>query len=147
MINPQEAPTQVELKVELEQTRHEIRKLENTAGRHSREWNVVMAQLKEREAALVERLAAFSNKSGEVTCNKCGWVHFGVSRSWAEAQVREFNFFYDNSPPEVQEQYGRRADIASYEKCFSCGGSYRNFHETVEGEVAAGSTLQPIITL
>lgn len=82
----------------------------------------------------------------QVTCNNCGWVHIGVTRTQAIDWVMSFNEFYDRSSKEIQEQYGRRSDISSYEKCFNCGNDYHNFRIAKEDDVPMGCTIQPIIT-
>lgn len=37
------------------------------------------------------------------TCNNCGWVHFGVTREFAEAEVARFNAYFDALTQEQQE--------------------------------------------
>lgn len=81
------------------------------------------------------------------TCLKCGWVHFGVTREDAEANVESFNRYYDRLPSEEQEQWygGHCSTIEQYEKCFCCGGDWKNFRDEVEGDCPIGCTIQPII--
>lgn len=78
----------------------------------------------------------------ELTCNNCGWVHFGVSYEDAITQVVEFNRWLDHQPKAVAENYGGPRDLR---QCFKCGGSHKNFREAVEGDAPRGCTLQGII--
>ena len=81
------------------------------------------------------------------TCNNCGWVHFGVTREFAETEVAKFNAYFDGLSGEKQQDYygGRKSSIRQYEKCFFCGGSYENFRPFVDGDCPTGCTIQPII--
>jgi len=81
------------------------------------------------------------------TCNKCGWVHFAVTREHAEEEVRRFNEYFDGLTEEKQQDYysGNKSSIKSYEKCFCCGNEYTNFRESVDGDCPVGCTIQPII--
>ena len=79
------------------------------------------------------------------TCNRCGWVAFGVTRAFAEAEVERFNAFYQSSPPEVRECYGGPSSVAHYECCNRCGNGYTGFHDSVKGDCPADCTLNPII--
>ena len=76
-------------------------------------------------------------------CTKCGWIHFAISRDFAENAVKEFNLFYEAATDEVKEMYGRKASIDEYVQCFRCGDSYLNFEVTESAP--RGCTLQPII--
>ena len=60
----------------------------------------------------------------EVTCNKCGWVHMGLTPD-----------AYLNLSP-VHDQYMN---------CWNCGNSYKDFRPAVEADAPAGVTLQPIM--
>ena len=81
------------------------------------------------------------------TCLKCGWVHFGVTRAFAEDEVARFNAYYDTLTPKEQQDWygGRKSGIAHYEGCFRCGGSHTNFRDEREGDCPMGCTIQPII--
>jgi hypothetical protein len=81
------------------------------------------------------------------TCNKCGWVAFGVSLGFARREVFRFNKWLDHQPESVkQELYdGKRASMDIYKKCLCCGGPYTNFRDSVEGDCPEGVTLNPII--
>jgi len=79
-----------------------------------------------------------------VECKHCGWVHFPVSRTYAEDQVAQFNAYYDTlSKKKQQENYGGRgASIASYEHCFSCN---KPADMVLTKRHMMGHTIQPII--
>ena len=81
----------------------------------------------------------------ERTCLKCGWVAFGVSRGWAENQVRQFNDFAKTEEHAKSMGYGGLSKISDYERCFRCGGNYINFREAKEGDSPPGVTISPII--
>jgi hypothetical protein len=82
-----------------------------------------------------------------VTCLKCGWVAFEVSRTFAEAEVASFNEYFSALSADVREGMygGKPATLALYEKCFFCGGSYQHFRDAQEGDCPRGCTLSPII--
>lgn len=82
----------------------------------------------------------------QVTCNKCGWVAFEVTREHAERSVLEFNTWFDTQTPEVQAMDGGKGlSIRIYERCHFCGGPYTDFRESREGDCPDGCTLCPII--
>lgn len=80
-------------------------------------------------------------------CGKCGWVHFEVSRTYAEEQVAEFNKYFDSLSKEKQESYynGNKSSIESYEKCFRCNTSHEQAVDAQDGDCPMGSTIQPMI--
>lgn len=65
------------------------------------------------------------------------------TRAEVEAEVAQFNAFYENCTPEVRAMYGGPASVAQQERCFLCGG--REFRAHVEGDCPAGVTLQGVI--
>lgn len=77
-----------------------------------------------------------------VTCNKCGWVSFAVSREFAEAEIAKFNAYYDALSLQDKASYGGRSTLASY-ACLRCGGS--DFRPAVDGDVPDGCTLNPVV--
>lgn len=81
-----------------------------------------------------------------LTCKKCGWVYFGVSREHAEAEVKRFNeYFYKLSQKNRKRLYGNKpASIQLYEKCW-CGNDYTNFRPSRRGDCPDGCTISPII--
>ena len=79
------------------------------------------------------------------TCLKCGWVHFGVTRAYAEEQVAKFGAYFDSQPPEVQAQFGRKSSMADYERCNFCGGPHTNFRSSEPNDCPDGCTIGPII--
>lgn len=82
-----------------------------------------------------------------VTCKKCTWVSFEVSRKHAEAEVKKFNLYFNSlSKKEQKDNYGGKgAHISGYERCFLCGGSYKNFKRSLKKDIPIGSTIGPII--
>lgn len=79
------------------------------------------------------------------TCNQCGWVAFGVSREFAEKEVRRFNQFYEASLPAIRECYSGPSSVAHYECCHRCGNGYEDFRDAKPGDCPDGCTLSPII--
>lgn len=86
-------------------------------------------------------------KRQTVTCLQCGWVLVAYSRVEAEAELASFYRYVESlSPDERQQRYGdSRPTISRYERCFSCGNSYKNFRPSKEGDCPLGVTLQTII--
>lgn len=80
-----------------------------------------------------------------VQCSNCGWVHFAVTRDYAEKQVAEFNVFFEQATEETKQSYGgHKATIEQYERCFSCGKSYTQMTPNVTKKLN-GQTIQPIL--
>ena len=86
-------------------------------------------------------------KYNERTCNKCGWVHFAVSREFAENEVKRFNDYFNTLTEDKQQKYygGKSSSIKHYEHCSLCGNPYTNFRESEEDDCPIGVTLGPII--
>lgn len=82
-----------------------------------------------------------------VTCNGCNWVSFRVSRLKAEEEVVRFVDYYNTLTEEQKYDYydGRVSSISDYERCFSCGGSYKNFRPAKITDCPDGCTINPII--
>lgn len=85
--------------------------------------------------------------TGMRTCLSCGWVHFGVTRQYAEDQVARFNEYFSTLSPEVQQSFygGHGATLDDYLRCGLCSGSFTNFRDAVEGDCPDGCTIGPII--
>jgi len=83
----------------------------------------------------------------EVTCNNCGWVAVQTSRDHAEKAVKDFQEYYNALTKELKKgMYGNRSvSIKHYEKCFRCGGNYKNFRDSKPNDCPDGSTVQTII--
>lgn len=79
-----------------------------------------------------------------VTCKKCGWVHMGVTREHAEAEVKRFNDYYDTLSPEKQNDYygKRRSHIGLYARCW-CGND--QFRPSKDDDCPVGCTIGPVI--
>lgn len=82
--------------------------------------------------------------SNLVTCNKCNWVSFGVTREFAEAEVKQFNEYFDGLTVEKQElYYGGQKSSAYHYTCLVCGGS--SFRPSIDGDCPQGCTINPVI--
>lgn len=81
------------------------------------------------------------------TCGQCGWVHFGITRKDAEAEVARFNAFYDASSPEAQSHYSGRSSMGNYDKCFRCGAPAICMQPYRQGDCPEGCTIGPILIL
>ena len=80
------------------------------------------------------------------TCNRCGWVHVGVTRAFAEDAVASFNTYFEAQVPSVREMFGNKhAGISEYERCDRCGGPHTNMREFTAGDCPDGCTIGPII--
>jgi len=86
-------------------------------------------------------------KYKERTCNKCGWVHFAVTREHAENEVKTFNDYFDTLTEEEQQRNygGKCSSIKQYEQCFFCGNDYTDFRVAEKDDCPIGVTLGPII--
>ena len=79
-----------------------------------------------------------------VTCLKCAWVSFAVSKAQAQAEIKQFNEYYDTLPKSKQELYYRNTKPTPFNyTCLKCGGA--EFRPTTDGEVPNGCTLNPVI--
>lgn len=81
-----------------------------------------------------------------VTCPKCRRVHFGVSLSYANAEVDRFNKYYRTLDRQTQlDNYGGKpATLKSYLFC-GCGTSYKMCRESKDGDCPSGVTINPIL--
>lgn len=80
------------------------------------------------------------------TCNHCGWVHMGVTRQFAEAEVIRFNEYFSAQTQEVKDMFGNKhAGISEYERCDRCGGPHTEMREFTAGDCPDGCTIGPII--
>lgn len=79
-------------------------------------------------------------------CDRCGWIHFPVSRAFAQAEVEKFNVYYASLSKQVQQENygGKPANIKQYEYCW-CGNHHSNFKAVKNSELPYGSTIGPII--
>jgi len=80
------------------------------------------------------------------TCRKCGWVHFSVSKKFAETEVAAFNAWLSTQPDSIKEQYpSRGAELSDYAFCDRCGQHWTGFCESLPGDCPDGVTIGPII--
>lgn len=89
----------------------------------------------------------YKREINERICNKCGWVHFGMTYEQAQGEVDGFNRMYEELTEGEKQRYygGHGATVASYEHCFRCGNSWQDFSEAKEDDCPVGVTIQPII--
>lgn len=78
----------------------------------------------------------------EVTCLTCGWVSFGVSKEYAEAEVDKFNKWFDTQSEETQSMFSGHSSVENY-RCLICGGV--KFRPYIPGDCPDGCTLNPVI--
>lgn len=80
-----------------------------------------------------------------VQCSHCGWVHFAVTRAYAEDEVDTFNAYFDKLSRLEQVFYygGTRSIISNYENCFRCSRPGPFVPE--DGTLGDGHTIGPII--
>lgn len=83
----------------------------------------------------------------ELTCNKCGHVHFAISREVAELDVESFNKMYEELTTAEKQRYHNSTPVTveKYEKCFNCGNSHKDVRPAVESDCPIGSTIQAMI--
>jgi len=81
-----------------------------------------------------------------VTCLKCGWVYFEVTRGYAQDEVKRFNEYFEALSKEKQDDYygGKGSNIKQYEYCW-CGSTYKNFRDSKKGDCPNGVTMSPMI--
>lgn len=86
-------------------------------------------------------------KFNYVTCKKCGWVHFQVSRDAAQQEVDAFNIYFKSLSKKDQNDFygGEGSSLDQYLRCFVCGNSYKNFRKSKYSDCGDGHTCQPII--
>lgn len=77
-----------------------------------------------------------------VTCIRCGWVSFAVTRADAEAHVEKHNRWRLEEPSRLRH-WPTPAVLDSY-RCRGCGqwGPYRR---TVPGDCPTGATLNAVV--
>ena len=80
------------------------------------------------------------------TCNKCGWVHFAVTRAHAEAEVKKFAEYWATIDQETKDSFGGRPSSIErdYDRCFMCGPG-ATFRPFKEGDCPTGCTIQGTI--
>ena len=84
-----------------------------------------------------------------VTCNKCGWVHFTVSKKYVENWKKTWKKYCKEWPEEKLRSYGilnrQPPSALPYYRCFLCRNSYKNFRPAKEGDCPDGCTINPIL--
>ena len=87
-------------------------------------------------------LIKMKNMRDLVTCTKCGWVSFSVTRAYAEKAVREFNEYYHSLSKKDQASFGGPSSVTEY-VCPLCGGN--SFKPAKDGDCPNGCTVRPVI--
>ena len=83
-------------------------------------------------------------KLNTVTCLNCGWVHFEVSKKYAEDAVSSYNQYVNNLPENMRIET-KMASLEDYLYCFRCNGSYKDFRDYKDGDINGVHTIQPIM--
>lgn len=80
-----------------------------------------------------------------VTCKKCRWVHMGVTRAFAEAEVQRFNEYFATLDTQQRETYynNKPSQIENYIGCRRCGGT--EFRPSLPDDCPEGVTLNPVV--
>lgn len=78
----------------------------------------------------------------EVTCLRCGWVSWAITKAQAEKYVADYNAWFNALPAEMQARDGRQKGLDSY-NCMRCGGS--EFRKSVDDDCPAGVTISPVV--
>lgn len=87
-----------------------------------------------------------------VKCTRCGCVHYLMSREEAEADIDDFNSYYETLSAEDKLKNYRNtpSSMASYKRCRRCGISIdeddNNFVLGGEDTVPKGCTIQPLVS-
>lgn len=80
-----------------------------------------------------------------VTCNGCGWVHFSVTKEYAQNEVDKYMEYYNTFTDEEKAKSRNPPVVEDYEKCQHCNGSYLDFRPSKPGDYPAICTLNPIL--
>lgn len=78
----------------------------------------------------------------EVTCLKCGWVSFAVTKADALKEIEKFNGWYRKQPEDVKARYGQESSLDQY-RCLRCKGT--EFRRSKPGDAPRGVTLNPVV--
>ncbi len=78
------------------------------------------------------------------TCSKCGWVHVGVTRAYAENQVKSAIAYLMSLDSETRKCFGHTPTLDDYTSCW-CGASYTTTREHKPGDCPDGVTIGPLL--
>lgn len=80
--------------------------------------------------------------SDTVTCLRCGWVSYAVTKAHAEAHVERHNAFRLADPARLKH-WPTPASVEEY-RCRGCGqwGPYRKARQ---GDCPTGATINPVV--
>lgn len=83
---------------------------------------------------------------GDFKCPACGWVHVGISRADAIAEVQSFNSYFNTLIPSEQDKFGGTlVTLARYERCFQCAERSEMFERADIDRDIDGCSLQVVI--
>lgn len=79
-----------------------------------------------------------------VTCTKCGWVSYQITKAQAKAAVAAFNSWFKKQTNEVKELYGGKGSSL---KLYLCGCGSRRFrpYDAIKDADVYGKTISPVI--
>lgn len=77
-----------------------------------------------------------------VTCTRCSWVSFAVTKAHAENEVKKFNEYYHTLSERDQQSYRGPSSLDTY-TCQVCGST--TFRLSTAEEIPYGSTISPVI--
>lgn len=80
-------------------------------------------------------------------CNKCQWVHFGVSEKYIDHWEKEWAERFKTMTPESRSHFGltdRPPTREQYLQCFNCGNKDIDSFKTSNRDVS-GRTIQPVL--
>lgn len=85
-----------------------------------------------------------------LTCRRCGWSFFKVSKEYMLREIKSFLDFYNNEPDDIKEHYGKQTPetmLDTYTKCMLCGGSHKNMraYDMKTDNNLDGHTISPML--
>lgn len=84
-----------------------------------------------------------------VTCNKCGWVHFAVTLEYVQQWKADWKQWCKEWDVKRLKGFGiknrKPPSDKSYYRCFFCGNPYTDFRASKAGDCPDGCTIQPIL--
>lgn len=98
-----------------------------------------------------------SPETGEVilttdllTCKKCGWSFFKVSKEFMTREIKKFLDFYNSADDETKSHYGNVTPermLDEYTKCALCNSSHKNMrpYDSKQDNNLEGHTIGPML--
>ncbi|TEU00287.1 MAG: hypothetical protein E3J23_02995 [Candidatus Stahlbacteria bacterium] len=83
----------------------------------------------------------------EVTCNKCGKVHFTMTLKEVEKEIKSFGLMYEKLSAEQKLKYygNKPVTMETYTHCYFCGNAHSNFRPSLEQDAPIGVTICGIL--